>query len=107
MCHPSNTLLILPILILPIPRLEPILHISSHPIRPSCIHPQRQRDQSSPECYPPSHPEPEDDGLVEHVEDFEGDEEDYEQEGDGCEVGLLRDLVEEWEEVGFGCEGEA
>lgn len=95
----SHPLPLRPILIILAPDIPPIPHVLRHALRSPDIHPSPQETEATPESYPPRQPEPEEERADKHVEDFEGDENDDEEESDGGEVGFL---LEEGEEVGFG-----
>lgn len=99
--QPSHPFPLPPILMLLPPNIPPILYIFHNPLGPPIIHPQCQHAQSTPHHHPSRHPQPEEKGLIEHIEDFEGDEDDEEQEGDGGEVWVLCCAREEGVEVGF------
>lgn len=90
--------LLFPVMILLVPVLVPILNIRRDALWPSCVHPQCQRDETTPEHHLPKHPNPEQQCLPEHIQDLERDEYDHEKESDRREVGFLRELVDNGEE---------
>lgn len=100
--HPRSLLLLLrkiPIFLRPPPR--PHLRIRHHALWASCPHPEPHERQAAPERDAADQPHPEHDGVDEHVENFEGQKEDQEEEGEGCEVRFLRQGVDEGRCVGL------
>lgn len=100
---PPNNLL-LPVLNAPVlllPPARPHAQILQHALRPSRPHPNAQQPQRAPEHDAEGEPDPEEDGVEQHVEEFEGEDEDEEEQGEGGEVGFLREGVGEGCCVGF------
>lgn len=94
-------------LVMPVPSLIPAVEILDSTIRSSCPHPKHQDSEPSPECYPLRHAEPEEEGVLQHAEQLHGDVEDYKQECDAGDVGLVCDLEAEAVEVFLRCVGVA
>lgn len=78
----------IPILLRPSP--APVRQIVQNPLWPARPHPQADDRETAPKQHSHRQPQPEHDGAEQHVEDFEREEEDQEEQGQGCQVGLLR-----------------
>jgi hypothetical protein len=113
LCPLSHPLLrpVRKVLVLFRPSPAPIPQIRQNALWPARPHPQAHDRQTAPEQDFRREAQPEHDGAEQHVEDLEREEDDYEEQGEGREVGFLREGVDErrcvgFEDAGVGEEGQ-
>ena len=93
------------LLVLCRPNSTPVPQILQNALRPPRPHPQPSDRKTTPENDLCRKAEPEHDRAEQHIEDLEREEDDEQQQGYCCQVGLLCHSCDEGRGVGFNDAG--